>query len=501
MVVEVTRHQITQTVVPHNTTVGKVHRKVVSDSIFMTTGNLFLKLKNIVLLPIIISTVGMAGYGAYLQIMINVELITPICTLAGLGFYRYTSKYTDDEREDLSRDFWTVICSALLFSCVGAAVIYLSAPLISRTILNHQYVNSVRLSSAFVGTASILEVTMKYLQARKRFKLAVVYNLLCSLLPYLGLIVGILLTSDIFFGLLFALTLDSLLIATLMLLTLRQLNFVFPTWSRFYKFAQYSWPLVFSGLSGGLLAKADRYFIGYFWGPSSIGVYGVVFSACELLRTLVIPFVQYFQVYLPKAWDDGKTQLVMSQLRTGLGYYLALSIGGLAGLTLYLKPVLQRLLGQATPDVENLELLVLAIGLGMLSLGTTTFFYHIIRYREITHYQIIFQFAGVAANVVLNFLLVPRYGIIGAGIATFFSYTAILIACNQMFSLSLGLHFGRKIVRTVLASTAILVIFSVTDTDGLATLSSSIFLSTLLYFLLLVLLRVVSWSDLKEAVS
>ncbi len=118
----------------------------------------------------------------------------------------------------------------------------------------------------------------------------------------------------------------------------------------------------------------------------------------------------------------------MSQLRTGLGYYLALSIGGLAGLTLYLRPVLQRLLGQATPDVENLELLVLAIGLGMLSLGTTTFFYHIIRYREITHYQIIFQFAGMAANVVLNFLLVPRYGIIGAGIATFFCYTAIAIA-------------------------------------------------------------------------
>ena len=46
-------------------------KKVISDSIFLISGDLIIKLKGIIFLPIIISYIGMDNYGAYVQIMVN----------------------------------------------------------------------------------------------------------------------------------------------------------------------------------------------------------------------------------------------------------------------------------------------------------------------------------------------------------------------------------------------------------------------------------------------
>ena len=92
-------------------------KKVISDSIFLSTGDLLIRLKGIVFIPIIISSVGLANYGAFVQILINVSLIVPFCTLElGMGFYRYTSKYDETDVKKLSRDYWTVFITIFILS-------------------------------------------------------------------------------------------------------------------------------------------------------------------------------------------------------------------------------------------------------------------------------------------------------------------------------------------------------------------------------------------------
>ena len=89
-------------------------KKIISDSIF---------------LPIIINTVGIEQYGAFIQIIMNPGIITTICTLSiGGGFMRYTSTYEDNEISKLSKDFYTVVFFVFSFSLIGAALLYFTAP-------------------------------------------------------------------------------------------------------------------------------------------------------------------------------------------------------------------------------------------------------------------------------------------------------------------------------------------------------------------------------------
>jgi len=197
-------------------------KKVISDSIFLSLGDIILRSKGIIFIPIILSTVGIANYGAFIQILINISMIIPFCTLElGMGFYRYSSKYEETEIEKQSRDYWTVFTAVFILSLFGGVLIYLLSPIISKNILAGSSLNSLRLSSLFVVNAGLNYVNSKYIQSRKKFKLYSVYNLFYQFLPYLGFVVGILVRSEIFFGLLLYLIIQSALMLSLNIYIIR----------------------------------------------------------------------------------------------------------------------------------------------------------------------------------------------------------------------------------------------------------------------------------------
>ena len=417
-------------------------RKVISDSLFLSAGDLLLRLRGIIFFPIIISRVGLESYSAFVQILINVWMIRPFCTLAlGMGFYRYTSKYDETEVEKLSRDYWTVLTAIFVLSLFGALAVYLLSPIISKYILAGGSLNSLRLSSLFVVNGGLNYVDMRYIQGRKKFKLFSVYNIFYELMPRLGFVAGIMLRSEIFFGFLLYLIIQSALMLSLKVYVMKGLNLPRPSIKMLKHFLRYSWALLFSDLTATLLSRADRYFIGYFLGPAAIGVYHIAYSVCSLLRSFSIPFNEYFGTYLPKVWDEGKRDRVREQLKEGLLYYLIISVGGLAGMAFLLKPGVKLILGKALSTIANFEWLVLVIGLGMLAFGTTKFFYHLTKYREQNYLQLIFQSISVVLNIGLNYFLVKEYGIIGAGIAAFVGYLAIVIMCIYYLDMNLDLRF------------------------------------------------------------
>ncbi|MHA2052908.1 MAG: oligosaccharide flippase family protein [Candidatus Hodarchaeales archaeon] len=474
-------------------------KKVISDSISLSAVEILIKLKGIIFLPIIIAFVGIDNYGAFVQILINPQIVVPFCSLAlGMGFYRYTSQYEDKEIDDLSRDFWTVFFISLFLSIIGAAVLYLASPLISEKILAGTSLNSLRLSSLFVINGVLWIQITKYMQARKRFKLFSAYNLLYELLPYIGFVTGIIIKSEIFFGFLLYLIIQILIVLNLMIVVIKDLKFLLPSSLVFKKFLKFSWALIFSDITGGLLSKVDRYFIGYFLGPAAIGIYNIAYSAISLIDAYSVPFRKYFITYLPKVWDKGEVSRVTKQLKEGLLYYLILSLGTLIGITFYLKPALLIILDKDIIKINYFELLVFIIGLGIISLGTSRFFYQIIKYMEINHFQLFLQLLAVIINIVLNYFLVPYYGIIGAGIATFISYFTILAACNLYFNINLDFSFGVKVIKIILSGISIFIVFKFINIENGFNLLISMFISALTYFTLIFTLQVVKIKELKQ---
>jgi len=473
-------------------------QKVITDSLFLTGGNLLLKLKAIIFMPFIINLVGLANYGAFIQILVNATIIIPLSTLSlGMGFHRYTSQFEDHEVDAISRDYWSVIFSSFLFSLFGAGIVLVIAPIVNEHILGGNFLSSLRLSAFLVITRCLFIQNEKFIAARKQFKLSSLYRIVFGLVPYLGFVYGISINSSLFDGLVFYILGEAVIVSFLTLWIVKKLTWSAPSIERVKKFIHYSWALVLSRVSGGLLSKVDRYFIGYFLGPEAIGVYHIVYSFCNLSNIFVGPFKKYFSVYLPVDWDKGRYEKVYEQLREGLLYFLIISFGVLTGMIFLLKPTVNVLLHKELPPIANFEWLVFIAGLGILFWGATSFFYQVLKYKEQNHFQLIFQFIAVILNMGLNFVLVPRYGIIGAGIATCASYSVILMMCNIFLKMDLGFEFIGKIMRIGAAGSVCMLWFYLRSSASFHELIFNLIVGGAIYIIIIFLSQVTSIKQLK----
>lgn len=474
-------------------------KKMISDSLFLLVGNLLLRLKGLIFLPIIISYVGMENYGAFVQIMVNVGMVGPFCTLElGMGFYRYTSKYNGTEAEKLSRDYWTILTAVFVLSLSGALVVYLLSPVISKYILAGTSLNALRLSSLLVVSSGLNYVNVKYIQSRKKFRLSSIYSIVHELMPHLGFLIGIVLRSSILFGLLLYSTIQVILTLFLNIYITKDLHLLAPSNRILKQFLKYSWALFLSGFTGGLLSKVDRYFIGYFLGPATIGIYNIVYSVCSLLQIFDVPFNKYFAIYLPRVWDEGKQDRVVNQLKEGLLYYLIISVGSLVFITFLLKPALNMILSKDFPEIPNFEWLVLITGLGILGFGITFFFYHLIRYKSENHLILISQLVAAILNIGLNYFFVKKYGIIGAGVTTFISYLVAGIICSRFVHLGLDLSFKMKVLKIALSALAIGFLFRLRIVSNILDLSLNIALGLVIYMLCIFAMHVVRFQDIRK---
>ena len=478
---------------------NKLKKKIISDSFFLAGGDLLLRLKGIVFIPFIVHFIGLDNYGAFIQIIINDQIVAPLATLAlGLAFIRYTFGFENHEVDNISRDYWSVIWISLIVSILGAALVYFLAPVISTHILKGRALDSLRLASLLVITGCLSSQNDKFISARRHMKLFSIYQIFYGLVPYLGLLLGISLGSDLYYGMVFYIIGEAFVVFVLMLWIIRQVKFVAPDIKRFAKFFDYSWSLVFTQISGGILSKVDRYFIGYYCGPAEIGIYNIIYSVCSFICSFNIPFVKYFGVYLSKEWDKGEFGKVLQQLREGLIYYLIISIGVLGGMTFLLKPLVKLLVKKDLAYISNIEGLILITGLGVVLWGATTFFNQVIKYKENNRMQLAFQSIAAILNILLNFYFVKKYGIFGAGVTTFLSYLVVLIMANVYLDLGLDYGFFKQVLKIIMASIISMTWFSHNSINSLIELMFNIIIGFAIYLFLIFISRAVTPHELKR---
>ncbi|MCB9205231.1 MAG: oligosaccharide flippase family protein [Flavobacteriales bacterium] len=421
------------------------NRKILSDSIFLTVGNYLMKLKGLIFMPVIISSVGLANYGIFVQIFVNLSMISPFCTLAlGESFKRFTSKYAADDTTALSNDFWTVIIPSFLMALIGATILFFTSPIICEFLfksITDDVLWATRISSVMIVERVLWEQLNKYLLARKKFKQNTVLTLLYAFVPYLGLVAGFVFYESLTYAVSFFLMLEAMFMVFLFFRVAKGLSFQIPRLATLKKFLNYSWALIFTQFESGILAKVDRYFISYFLGPAAVGIYNVIYSVVSFLDDLSLPFRRYYASYLPVIWDSGETDKALNQVRLGIRYYFVISWLGLVALTMALEPLLTLVLNKESPNLEHFEWIVFITGVGIIAEGGIRLFYQVINMQKRNAYQVIFQFLAVLVNVGLNFVLVPKWGLFGAGFATFVSYVFILLITAKYFSIGADVRY------------------------------------------------------------
>ena len=182
----------------------------------------------------------------------------------------------------------------------------------------------------------------------------------------------------------------------------------------------YSWPTVFNSLIATIFVWIDSFSIGYFRTVADVGIYNVAIPIATLLLIAPDLFTQLFFPLVNREYVKKNFKLV-KELSQQVGKWIfIINIPLLIILLLFPGAVINILFGPEYIAAEN-ALRMLAVGNFIFSIATISYFLILVKGK--TKIPLMNTSFLAALNILLNFLLVPRYGINGAAFSTTFCFT------------------------------------------------------------------------------
>jgi O-antigen/teichoic acid export membrane protein len=194
----------------------------------------------------------------------------------------------------------------------------------------------------------------------------------------------------------------------------------------------WSYPVLRTTLSFGLRGhignvlqffnyRLDLFIVNFFLGPAGVGIYTVTVRLAELLWYL--PNAVGFVIF-PKAAASKPEEMNLFTPRV-FGVTLGLTALGALGLAIVGRPVINYVFSSAFIDAYPPLLMLLP---GVVFLGGSKVLTNEIAGRGYPHYNSLNAALALVVTVVLDLVLIPRYGVLGAALASSTAYAMILLA-------------------------------------------------------------------------
>lgn len=198
--------------------------------------------------------------------------------------------------------------------------------------------------------------------------------------------------------------------------------------ARVRSYALYGYPIAASLALTVVLASTDRFLLAAFLDEAAVGAYHAGYSIAN--RTLDVLFLwlgSAGQPALVMALERGGAQQLKTAAREQLSTFLLIGLPAAAGVALVARPLSEVLIG------EELRIAAASvtpwIALSALLYGLTAYYFgQAFTLGKRTRLLLVAMAIPAGMNVVLNLLLVPRYGLMGAAWATAASFALGLIA-------------------------------------------------------------------------
>lgn len=255
-------------------------------------------------------------------------------------------------------------------------------------------------------------------------------------------------------------------------------------------------PLVPDGIMLMLLTWADRYILNLYAGLTIIGIYSVGYNFSSVIsRFIVEPFGQAMSPVIFKQFANSLDEYKKTVARIFKYYWLVMFTLAI-GYFIFLKEIYQLIIDVKYIEGYNIIAIVL---FGIIFWGGSGLFGATVIMKEKTGKIFLFTFISVLANIGLNFIFIPKYGMYGASLATLFSYILQFI---MIFIYSQKLVFITYDYRFIFKSSIICLCFFALILF-LSYLEINIILRLSLKLISLLLFGVVAYKflDLKESIK
>ncbi|MFC7076801.1 flippase [Haloarcula halophila] len=388
-------------------------------------GKSFSILIKLIFTPILVRVISQEQYGLYASILAAFSLITLLSKGGLFDACRKTVAEATSDSAEIQKVISLSLVFSLLYGAIGTALV--SVLLFSGILpqIYRPYVLVLLVSIIFTNVFSVIrgvffgiqrELWGEFLGVSRQL----VYVITGLILAYVGH--GL---SGVFAGY----TLSFIIITFISsALIMREFSFQLPTSDDFRTqgkhIATYGGYQLIGGMSAAFLYKADILLVELFQGASSTALYNSAIVPAEMIWFIPSVIQLSFLQHTANLWSEGEIEKINETVKTGIKYgtlSLALFGVGLFGLA---EPLLSVYFGQEYVGAAT-TLQVLILGTFFFGLSRVTMpVFQAIGWIRATEFATLI---ALIINIALNVVLIPRYGIFGAGIGTMISYTSIFV--------------------------------------------------------------------------
>lgn len=486
------RYRQEERAIAENGTLQKPEHSAVGDIAWVAAFQLVVYVMGLVLVPVLTRVLSPESYGAWMQARTTIVLLAPVLSLSlGNAIVRFLS--AEEDPGIRQRAVGAMLLPVLtLGALVLVTSVALARPLAVWIFADQKYSFLVPLVFAAVATEAVSVLLIEYARARNMIRFLCIFQIGLTVGRSLALLILAVLHVELL-GLIGVLAAASLASALSMLLcAARDSGWPIFLTTRLKQFLQFSVPLIPVAALLWVIGSIDQYLITHILGLSEAAVYSVSRTLGGLVGLFTAPITFVVYPTLCRAWERQDTARVRSALRTSVQTMLALALPAGVALCLLSRQLLTLL---ATSRYIAPGVIVLMIGIGSVFLGVFQLHMYILLLQGKP--RVVAVLVGVAAlcNVVLNLLLIPRLGLVGAALAALLSY--LLLAGLGMLWVGAGWRYFPDIVflgKLLLATGAMGGIVILIRGSGLASLLLSMSAGGVVFLVVFALLRPVPGS-------
>ncbi len=415
-------------------------KKLISNTFIIGLGTIGSKLLVFLLMPLYTAWLTTADYGGAELITTTANLLIPIACLGITnGIFRFAAEKESNKTE--------VFSSSIALLGIGLIVFLALSPALLLIDFISEYYWLVVL---FVLLANIQAVCAQYVRAIDNTKLFAIQGILNTALTILFNVLFLYVWELGLVGYVLSVVVGNAL-TVLFLVSVAKLWRVFrPQAIRKHIMKEmliFSLPMIPTTICWLITDLSDRYMVTGFCNTELTGIYSAAYKVPTLVNLVSGIFMQAWQFSaVAESSDEISAKKFYSQVFRG---FLSVIFIGSAGLILLSGVLTSILLNSAYHGAaEYMPTLLCAVAMEAI----VSFLATVYMVRKLSMHSFLTAMVGTVCNVILNLVLIPRHGPLGAAIATMVSYGAVLVIrlWDVHRIMSFRLYLPRMIVSIVL---------------------------------------------------
>lgn len=476
-------------------------KRIAKHSINYTLATILNRAIGFFMIPIYTRFLSPADYGIILTLIATTGLLSSIYQMGQIGAWQRFYYDYKDSKEELKKYLGTIIVFVFVFG-LGCTILLLTVGerLFTTIAKDVPFKPYVQITLLTVFLSLFFPFWLRLFQIREKSLIYSILNFAYFLVSTLLIIFFVVILRYGALGQVKGSFLATLIFFIISILALGREIKLHVSFTKLKESLKYGLPLVPHSLAGWTMNLADRLFLGHYRNLSEVGLYGIGYTLGSIMDMITNSInLAYIPFFMSTAKDKGdEAKAIFSGLAT---YYMMSVLFIAACLSIFAKEIIIVMTAKSFHDAYKIVPIVTFSYVlnGMYFLVVNPIFY----VKTAVRYLPISTFSSAIINLIFNYLLIPRFGQMGAAYATLITFIMQFILTWFISYKFYPMSFEyKKILLIFLAIAPTLVgglMLNLIDLSFLPCVFAKLGF-VLIYPVLLVLFGVLKWNYLKMVI-